>query len=65
MRMSRKYWIVALLLLAAIGAAGYYLSAFDFSSEVASIDESALEALKADFNRAAGSLRVIVLLAPT
>jgi hypothetical protein len=68
--MTRKRVLWALVLVAALGiAVAWYVrgprAVPPGQPPLATLSPSALEALRADFNRAAGQVRVIILLSPT
>jgi hypothetical protein len=65
----RRSWIIALGGVLLAGSAGIYLSKESYAPAsqrpLTEINETALGNLKAEFNRAAASARVILLLSPT
>jgi hypothetical protein len=69
MPVNRRGWIaIALAGVVLVALAQRQLGTHDSPAgqpPLASLDAASLEMLRADFNRAAGDLRIIVLLSPT
>ena len=69
--MNRRRLLIALVVIAAIGAGTFAWLRFGThytpagQPPLATLDAGSLATLKADFNRAAGETRMIVLLSPT
>ena len=64
----KRLAIVALVLLAALGVAYYYLAPGgtpDGQPPLARLDAGNFDGLRSQFNAAAGSVRVVALLSPT
>ena len=69
--MNRRRLLIALVVIAAIGAGTFAWQRFGThytpagQPPLAALDAGSLATLKADFNRSAGETRMIVLLSPT